>query len=54
MFGSFGKSIIIGLLIFISIHSQLLAIDFGTQYIKASIVHSGAGKSFSIVENSKS
>ena len=38
----------------ISIQSQLLAIDFGTQFIKASIVHSGAGKSFSIVENSKS
>lgn len=36
------------------INSQLLAIDFGTQFIKASIVHSGAGKSFSIVENSKS
>lgn len=38
----------------VSIQSQLLAIDFGTQFIKASIVHSGAGKSFSIVENSKS
>ncbi len=38
----------------ISVHSQLLAIDFGTQFIKASVVHSGAGKSFSIVENSKS
>lgn len=30
-------------------NSQLLAIDFGTQFIKASVVHSGAGKSFSIV-----
>jgi hypothetical protein len=38
----------------ISVQSQLLAIDFGTQFIKASVVHSGAGKSFSIVENSKS
>ncbi len=54
MFGSLGKSILIGLLILIAVHSQLLAIDFGTQFIKASIVHSGAGKSFSIVENSKS
>jgi hypothetical protein len=33
----------------IGINSQLLAIDFGTQFIKASVVHSGAGKSFSIV-----
>ena len=46
--------IIIGLVLLISIRSQLLAIDFGTQFIKASVVHSGAGKSFSIVENSKS
>ncbi len=46
--------IIIGLVLLISIESQLLAIDFGTQFIKASVVHSGAGKSFSIVENSKS
>ena len=37
-----------------TIYSQILAIDFGTQYIKASIVHTGAGKSFSIVENHKS
>lgn len=35
-------------------HSQILAIDYGTQFIKASLVHSGAGKSFSIVENPKS
>lgn len=41
-------------LILLTVHSQLLAIDFGTQYIKASVVHSGAGKAFSIVENSKS
>ena len=47
--------LIISLIITLSIvNSQLLAIDFGTQFIKASIVHSGAGKSFSIVENSKS
>lgn len=42
------------LLTIITVNSQLLAIDFGTQFIKASVVHSGAGKSFSIVENSKS
>lgn len=46
--------LIFGLILAISIQSQLLAIDFGTQFIKASVVHSGAGKSFSIVENSKS
>jgi molecular chaperone DnaK (HSP70) len=40
--------------IFILGRSQILAIDYGTQYIKASLVHSGAGKSFSIVENPKS
>jgi hypothetical protein len=42
------------LLLVLNIQAQLLAIDFGTQFIKASIVHSGAGKTFSIVENSKS
>lgn len=36
------------------VHSQILAIDFGTQYIKAAVVHSGAGRAFSIVENPKS
>ena len=35
-------------------HSQILAIDYGTKFIKASLVHVGAGKSFSIVENHKS
>lgn len=33
---------------------QILAVDYGTQYIKASLVHAGAGKAFSIVENPKS
>lgn len=33
----------------VAVNSQLLAIDFGTQFIKASVVHSGAGKAFSIV-----
>lgn len=47
-------SLILLLITIVSINSQLLAIDFGTQFIKASVVHSGAGKSFSIVENSKS
>ena len=46
--------IIVGLVLLVAVQSQLLAIDFGTQFIKASVVHSGAGKSFSIVENSKS
>ncbi len=35
-------------------YSQILAIDYGTQFIKAALVHTGAGKTFSIVENSKS
>lgn len=34
--------------------AQILAIDYGTQFVKAALVHTGAGKSFSIVENSKS
>ena len=41
-------------LIFIAVRSQILAIDYGTQYVKASLVHQGAGKAFSIVENPKS
>jgi hypothetical protein len=43
------KSLSIFLVLAVAINSQLLAIDFGTQFIKASVVHSGAGKSFSIV-----
>ena len=46
--------IVLAFILAFTIQSQLLAIDFGTQFIKASLVHSGAGKSFSIVENSKS
>ena len=34
--------------------SQILAIDFGTEYVKSAVVNSGTGKSFSIVHNSKS
>ena len=34
--------------------SQILAIDYGTMYVKGAVVHTGAGKSFSIVENPKS
>lgn len=42
------------LLVTAFVNSQILAIDYGTQYIKASLVHVGAGKTFSIVENPKS
>lgn len=41
--------LLVATLILLAANSQLLAIDFGTQFIKASVVHSGAGKSFSIV-----
>jgi hypothetical protein len=34
--------------------SQILAVDYGTMFVKAALVHTGAGKSFSIVENPKS
>lgn len=34
--------------------SQILAVDFGTEYVKSAVVNSGTGKSFSIVHNSKS
>lgn len=40
-------------LLFILANTQILSIDYGTQFIKASLVHVGAGKSFSIVENPK-
>jgi molecular chaperone DnaK (HSP70) len=44
-----------GVLCFFSIISsticQILAIDFGTEFIKAAVVNKGAGKSFSIIEN---
>ena len=36
------------------IKSQILAIDYGTMYVKGALVHTGAGKAFSIVENPKS
>lgn len=35
-------------------HAQILSIDYGTQFVKAALVHTGAGKTFSIVENPKS
>ena len=34
--------------------AQILAVDFGTEFIKSAVVNSGTGKSFSIVHNSKS
>lgn len=40
--------------LFLVVQGQILAIDYGTQFIKASLVHAGAGKAFSIVENPKS
>jgi molecular chaperone DnaK (HSP70) len=40
--------------LFLLAQTQILAIDYGTQFIKASLVHAGAGKAFSIVENPKS
>ncbi len=46
--------ILLQTLIFIAVRAQILAIDYGTQFIKASLVHVGAGKTFSIVENPKS
>lgn len=33
---------------------QLIGIDFGTEYTKVAMIHSGAGKSMTIVENLKS
>ena len=39
---------------FLLVQSQILAIDYGTQFIKAALVNAGAGKAFSIVENPKS
>jgi len=46
--------ILLSFLIATLVNSQILAIDYGTQFVKASLVHVGAGKSFSIVENPKS
>lgn len=34
--------------------AQILAIDFGTEYIKAAVVNKGSGKAFSIVETARS
>ena len=36
------------------VFSQILAIDFGTHYIKSAVVNFGTGKSFTVVENHKS
>lgn len=46
--------ILVQVVLFILAKTQILAIDYGTQFIKASLVHVGAGKTFSIVENPKS
>lgn len=34
--------------------SQILAIDFGTEFVKAAVVNKGSGKAFSIVETPRS
>lgn len=46
--------LLIQAVVLLAVRSQILAIDYGTQYVKASLVHQGAGKAFSIVENPKS
>lgn len=46
--------VLLAQLLFIITQSQILAIDYGTQFIKAALVNAGAGKAFSIVENPKS
>jgi len=33
---------------------QLIGIDLGTEYTKVAMIHAGAGKAFTIVENMKS
>jgi len=33
---------------------QLIGIDLGTEYTKVAMIHSGAGKAFTVVENMKS
>jgi hypothetical protein len=35
-------------------HGQLIGIDLGTEFTKVAMIHSGAGKAFTIVENMKS
>ena len=50
--------VVLGLMAFTTLlystFSQILAIDFGTEFIKSAVVNSGTGKSFSIVNNHKS
>ena len=50
--------VVLGLIAFTTLlystFSQILAIDFGTEFIKSAVVNSGTGKSFSIVNNHKS
>ena len=50
--------VVLGLVAFMTLLystvSQILAIDFGTEFIKSAVVNSGTGKSFSIVNNHKS
>ena len=41
-------------ILFLVAKAQILAIDFGTEYVKSALVNSGSGKAFSIVHNPKS
>lgn len=41
--------IVLSLSFIIYTYSQILAIDFGTEFIKAAVVNKGSGKAFSIV-----
>lgn len=38
----------------ILVKSQILAIDFSTEFVKAAVVNKGSGKAFSIVETPRS
>lgn len=42
------------LLMAVATNGQLIGIDMGTEYTKVAMIHAGAGKAFTIVENMKS
>ena len=40
--------------LFVLTKTQILAVDFGTEYVKSALVSSGSGKAFQIVLTNKS
>lgn len=54
MFKRVNSTVVLLLALLALASGQLIGIDLGTEYTKVAMIHAGAGKAFTIVENMKS